>query len=178
MKKTAKERLSAALEKLLQTKPLDDVTVSEIVSSAGLCRKTFYRHFKDKYDLAGYCFSQFFEESFGRITRGEDFDTALLLYLDICEEKGAVMKNAYSSTDINGIYFYDIAMTRRTFEKYLLAKGANIHTPEMQFAIEIASRGGADMVVKWVMGGMAENKVRLKDLIKRTLPLDLLQYLQ
>jgi hypothetical protein len=40
--------------------------------------------------------------------------------------------------DINGLKNYDIQITRKTYEKYLLAQGADINTPEMRFAIEIA----------------------------------------
>ena len=44
----AKEKLSAAIEKLLEKKELDKITVAEIVKEAAVCRKTFYRNFPDK----------------------------------------------------------------------------------------------------------------------------------
>lgn len=109
-------------------KNLDDIHVSEIVAGTSLSRKTFYRHFKDKYDLASWYFAQFYEASFGRITDGLTWEEALLCYLDICQEKYSVLKNAYASRDINGLRGYDIAVTRKTYEKYLTIKGADINS--------------------------------------------------
>lgn len=156
---------------------MDSICVSEIVKKSGVCRKTFYRHFQDKFDLADYYFSQFFEETFGQITSGEDWESALLRYLEICAQKADILSHAYSSMDINGLKNYDIQITRKTYEKYLLAQGADINTPEMRFAIEIASRGGTEMVINWLINGMNEDKVQLMMLIKRTLPMDIAAYL-
>ena len=51
MKHAAKYRLQSAIEKLLQHKKLDDITVSEIIETANVCRKTFYRNYQDRYAL-------------------------------------------------------------------------------------------------------------------------------
>lgn len=174
----AKQKLILAIEELLKKKQLDKITVSEIVDTASICRKTFYRNFADKYDLVDYYFKQFFDETFGQIICGEDFDTALLRYLEICEERAVILVNAYSSVDINGLRNYDIESTKRTYEKYLLEKGANIDTQEMKFAIEIAARGGTDMIIEWLINGMKEDKYNLQRMIKRTLPNDMLKYLK
>lgn len=174
----AKEKLLVVIEKLLYKKPLDEITVTEIILEAGLSRKTFYRNFTDKYDLVEKYFKRFFDESFGQIILGEDFDAALLHYLEICESKANILKNAYSSSDVNGLRNYDIESTRRTYEKYLIDKGADTELPEMRFAIEIASRGGTDMVIDWLVGGMKTDKKQLQMLIKRTLPNDMLKFLE
>ena len=177
MNKTAKEKLLLAMEQLLQHKPLDAIRVSELVRQAGVCRKTFYRHYQDKYALAAAYFADFFDRSFGRIVSGESFDVALLEYLAICEEKAAVLKNLYSSTDLNGLRNVDLLYTRKTYQNYLLEKGADTSDSAMQFAIEIAVRGGTDMVIDWIRNDLPIGKVQLRDLIRRTLPNDLLRYL-
>lgn len=63
---------------------------------------------------------------------------------------------------MNGLRNYDIESTRRTYEKYLLEKGADIYAPEMKFAIEIAVRGGTDMVIEWLLNDMKEDKKTLQ----------------
>lgn len=173
----AKDKLVLAMEELLKKTKLDAITVSQIIDAASVCRKTFYRNFTDKYALADYYFKQFFDNSFGRIADGQDFDTALLQYLEFCEERAVILRNAYSSADVNGLRAYDIESTRRTYEKYLLERGADVNTPEMRFAVEIAARGGTDMVIEWLTDGMVMDKHQLLRLIKRTLPNDLLKYL-
>lgn len=174
----SKERFADSLERLLMKKSLDDILVSEIVAGSSLSRKTFYSHFQDKYDLANWYFAQFFESSFGRITDGVDWEDALLRYLDLYEEKTSILKNAYASHDINGLRSYDIAVTRKTYEKYLSLKEADIDLPNMRFAIEIASRGGTEMIIEWLLKGMKMDKKQLVFLLKQTLPNDILNYIR
>src|SRR5271169_3848994 len=45
------ERLGSALVALIQEKPIDDVTVQEVLDRASVGRSTFYLHFRDKNDL-------------------------------------------------------------------------------------------------------------------------------
>src|SRR5258708_19426815 len=44
-------RLSDALVELMQEKPVDKVTVQEVLDRAGVGRSTFYLHYRDKDDL-------------------------------------------------------------------------------------------------------------------------------
>src|SRR5580692_9297243 len=44
-------RLGGALVALIQEKPINDVTVQEVLDRASVGRSTFYLHFRDKHDL-------------------------------------------------------------------------------------------------------------------------------
>ena len=46
-----KERLFASFERALQSKPVSDITVSEVCSDAGISRKTFYKYYSDPFAL-------------------------------------------------------------------------------------------------------------------------------
>jgi AcrR family transcriptional regulator len=46
-----RERLGAALIALLEEKPIDEVTMREVLDHAGVGRSTFYLHYRDKDDL-------------------------------------------------------------------------------------------------------------------------------
>lgn len=46
-----RDRLGDALLALLRTKPLDAITVQEVLDRAGIARSTFYVHYRDKQDL-------------------------------------------------------------------------------------------------------------------------------
>lgn len=50
--------IAAALRDLLEQKPLEAISVSDIVAKSGLSRKTFYYHFDDKYSLVNWMFYQ------------------------------------------------------------------------------------------------------------------------
>lgn len=45
------ERLGSALVQLITEKPIDDITVQEVLDRASVGRSTFYVHFRDKNDL-------------------------------------------------------------------------------------------------------------------------------
>ena len=46
-----KRALAAALKSLLAERPFAKVSVREICEACGMSRKSFYYHFKDKYEL-------------------------------------------------------------------------------------------------------------------------------
>lgn len=56
MSQVTKRALAASLIKLLSQKPLDKVTVKDIIEDCGVNRQTFYYHFKDIYDLVDWIF--------------------------------------------------------------------------------------------------------------------------
>ena len=50
-RKTAKELLAESFRELAEKKPVDKITIQEIVDNCDYSMATFYRHFRDKYDL-------------------------------------------------------------------------------------------------------------------------------
>ena len=51
MSQITKRALEQSLKNLLQQKPLNKITISDITEDCGISRMTFYYHFKDIYDL-------------------------------------------------------------------------------------------------------------------------------
>lgn len=63
---TVREALAVALLKLMKTKSLEDITISELVNVAGVGRNSFYRNFESKEQmLCGYIiglYEEYFKE--------------------------------------------------------------------------------------------------------------------
>ena len=53
---TTKKELAKAIKKLAKEKPIDKISIGEICSECNLNRKSFYYHFKDKFDLINWIF--------------------------------------------------------------------------------------------------------------------------
>ena len=51
-----KHALSQALKELIKTQPLKKISVGKICEACGMNRKSFYYHFKDKYELINWIF--------------------------------------------------------------------------------------------------------------------------
>ncbi len=62
-----KKAYAAALKELMQEMPYEKITVGQICERYGMSRKSFYYHFKDKYDLVAWIF----DEDFVSLVRGK-----------------------------------------------------------------------------------------------------------
>ena len=67
----AKFRLVTSIGECMKQYPLEDITVDQVARGAGLSRQTFYRHFRDKYDLINWYFDKLLLESFDEM--GESY---------------------------------------------------------------------------------------------------------
>ena len=61
-KELSKKWLADSLIRLMQTKPYEDITISEIAANADLARRTFYRAFSSKNDIIAYIFENLVSE--------------------------------------------------------------------------------------------------------------------
>ena len=59
-----------ALKQCMSKMPVEKITVKEIVEECGTTRQTFYRNFKDKYDLINWYFDKILLESFEHMGEG------------------------------------------------------------------------------------------------------------
>ena len=58
-----KNAMASAMKKLMADKPIKKINVKDITEECGLSRKSFYYHFKDKYDLVNWIFyTEFVQE--------------------------------------------------------------------------------------------------------------------
>lgn len=64
-----KRALASALRELMETTPFAKITVSDICARCSMNRKSFYYHFKDKFDLVNWIYDV---EYLGHVKTGED----------------------------------------------------------------------------------------------------------
>ena len=57
-RKTAREILAESFREIADNKPVDKITVPDIVENCGYSKTTFYRLFKDKYDLMAWDYAK------------------------------------------------------------------------------------------------------------------------
>lgn len=77
-----KRVLANSLKELVREVPLEKITIADICASNGMNRKSFYYHFRDKYDLLKYIFhSEFMIQATANDSDGEEFFYRLCLYL-------------------------------------------------------------------------------------------------
>lgn len=69
-----KQALAGALKELIEEQSFEKISVSDICEGCGMNRKSFYYHFKDKYDLVNWIFDTEFVE----LNQNYDLETHLL----------------------------------------------------------------------------------------------------
>ena len=93
MPKSTKNQIVSTLAELLQTKRLDDITVTELVERCNISRQAFYYHFSDLYGVVDYGIQQFLEEL--ELPSPDRWRAALEKTLTLLRENRALVLNVY-----------------------------------------------------------------------------------
>lgn len=101
--------LSNALKELLEEQPFEKISVSDICDRCHMNRKSFYYHFRDKYDLVNWIFDTEFIE----LTKRHSLD--VLSHTNTFEEQ-------WYGLEIVCGYFYD---NRNFYRRILKVEGQN-----------------------------------------------------
>ncbi len=99
-----KKALADSLKEIMKTVPFEKITVTQICSGCDMNRKSFYYHFKDKYDLVNWIFDTEFSKFATERNLTENYDERILLIEKMCN------------------YFYN---NREFYQKALMIKGQN-----------------------------------------------------
>ena len=75
-----KRALASALKQLMETQPFAKISVTDICEACEMNRKSFYYHFKDKYDLVNWIY---YTECVA-VLREKDYATEWELLQDLC----------------------------------------------------------------------------------------------
>lgn len=90
-----KKMLASSLKKLLESKPLPKVTVSEIIADCKVNRKTFYYHFENVYALLNWMLKQEAIEVIKQMDLITDYEETIYFVLDYIDENEIILKNIY-----------------------------------------------------------------------------------
>ena len=89
-----------AIKGLIKVHPLDKIAVTDIVTRSGMTRQTFYRYFKDKYDLVNWYFEKLVLKSFRQMGDGCSLQEALQLKFAFIKSEHSFFKEAFLASII------------------------------------------------------------------------------
>lgn len=171
--RATKQAIAAALKELMAQKPLDKVTVSEIMDRCGMVRQHFYYHFEDIYDLVRWMFQ---EEAVSLLERQEGallWQEGLLQLFQYLQENRAVCLcalNSLSRTHLKHFFQTDLyAIIGRTVDAVAGEAGCRDeeHLELLTHFYVIALAG---MVESWLLGEIdrtPEELIRFADTLLR-----------
>lgn len=157
MSDITKHALAASLKKLLAQKPIDKITVKDIVEDCGVNRHTFYYHFQDIYELIEwFCY----DEAENILGTHKTFDTWKDgfhdLYAYLHQNKDIVM-NAYNSNYRNYLDKYICSLVRPYILEFLhiQGEGMDISDEKMDFIADTYTFGIVSVAMDWIANDLS-----------------------
>lgn len=157
IEKDTKIIIANSFKKLVNKKPIEKITVSDITKEANISRQTFYRHFLDKYDLMNWYFDKILLESFDHMGEGRTLYECLYKKFVFIKEERLFFKEAFRLDDKNCLKDHDFELIYDFYAKRINEKGHHELDDDIKFLLEMYCNGSIFMTVKWVMNDCLED---------------------
>lgn len=179
-RKTAKEILAESFQELAESKSIDKITVKDITDNCGYSTATFYRQFKDKYDLIAWQYTRGVAKIMDRIGA------------DNYEWKQTLVDGAYSfqknkeyltnlllhTSGHDQFIFYMTEINFNELKKYILESSG---LEELDMKTEMYARqycmGTVCLTCEWIFGKYPVSPEELAEIFEKSLPEPLQPYL-
>ena len=165
MSKNTKYVLGDSLKKLLQKKPLNKITVTEIVNDCSMNRMTFYYHFKDIYDLADWTLQEVLHTAIADNRTHDNWQQGFLNLLDVLKAHQPLILNVYRAIDREQVERY----MRREVEALLLpvveeqAAGLQISEKGKHMVAIFYTYAFMGIVLEWIQRNMQASPQEVAD---------------
>ena len=146
----AKFRLVTSIGECMKQYPLEDITVDQVARGAGLSRQTFYRHFRDKYDLLNWYFDKLLLESFDEMGSGRTVREGLDRKFAFIQEEHLFFFAAFQNDDQNNLKEHDFQMIFDFYKDLIRKKGGTIDEAFTRL-LEMYCQASVYMTVEWVL---------------------------
>ena len=172
-RKTTKETLAESFQEIAAVKKANKITVSDIVRNCGMSPATFYRHFRDKYDLIAWIYEQWCEEIFhrfdGRPDRKEQIYAA---WVRLCWEKKEFLKNLIENTDgYDSFILRMVEVDVRLIENDIVFLGGrDALTEKVHLKIYLYSAGMARLMSAWLLGRITAEPDEITEVLLEMIP--------
>ena len=167
MSNRTKKDLEAALKRQLLKKPLDKITINDLVNDCGISRMTFYYHFQDIYDLTEWvCIEDAREALQGKKTYDTWQEGFLQIFEAVYENKPFIM-NVYRSVEKERIERFLNQLTSGLIRGVVDEKAEGIDIPEekLQFIADFYTYSFVGIMLDWIQQGMkADYKQIVEDI--------------
>lgn len=160
---TTKRALAASLKKLLAEKPLDKITVVDIVEDCEVNRQTFYYHFQDIYDLIEWIF---LTETTRVLDGKKTYDTwqqGFLQVFDYVLENKPLMVNVYHSVRRDELerYLYEVTCHLLMGVVEEQAAGLSVREEDKQFIADFYKYAFVGLLLDWIRRGLTDDPTRI-----------------
>ena len=165
-----KFQIADAAKQLMHSHDLEKITVGQICSLANVSRQTFYRNFKDKYDLVNWYFEKLAQKSFKQMGVSCSLKEGLTKKFVFLKNEKAFFTQAFKSDDVNSLKEYDYQCILKFYTDIINKKLEGEMDSQTFFALKVYCSGSISMTVEWVKNGMKTSPEEMADMLIAALP--------
>ena len=161
----AKREICAALKTLMAQKPLNKISIAEIMQSCGMARQHFYYHFEDIYDAVRWMFDQ---EAVALLRQHEGvmlWQDGLLQLFQYLQENRAVCLCALHSISreyLKRFFQTDVhVIIQGTIERIVEELNCRVSDGEVDLLTKFYVGALASMMEEWLLGNIPETPEEL-----------------
>ena len=147
-------KLAEALACLMETQPFDKISTSDILKRSGVSRSTFYRKYRDKYDLLTNNYQLLLDATLGMIPKGWSYKKSFFQLYRALLGHPSFFKNALASREPNGLRNYILQQSYEIFSFLLQAQGVDMEDEYYRLLLRGYVEGALEVTCIWVQQGM------------------------
>ena len=156
MSSSTKEALAAALKQMMTVKPMDKITIKDLVEICGVNRQTFYYHFDDVYDLLEWVFEEDANRVLPREVVYEHWREDVFIFMQYLQDNSSFTLNVYNSNSRIYMLRYleeKMAACIRSFA-VIVSEGMNIDRQDFEFVVTFYAKCAIGFISQWMDLGM------------------------
>lgn len=165
--------MTVSLKKILKSKPLSKITISEICIDCGVNRKTFYYHFQDVFDLFRWMLDQEALETVKSADLINDYEDVLPFIIDYVDENRNLLTSAYNALGREGMKRFLISdlksVTKLLISEFETKIGKFLDPHFRDFLCDFYTNALVGILINWVNNSITLNKEELMEYLVLTL---------
>lgn len=162
LNQSIKEAVFEALLQMLSTKSLDEISISQLVKKAGICRATYYRNFDSKEDILiqymNLIYEEFFKNSNYTYERKSNESAYNFIYHRLCFIKKH--KNFFIILNKENILYSVLYQTDLTYLQHLFQYQQQDDILE-SYQVAIGVGTTTAIINEWITNGFKETEQEL-----------------
>ena len=154
-RKTSKEILAESFREVAERKNIDKITVKDITDNCGYSPATFYRQFRDKYDLIAWDYARELKNILSEVNGSKtEWHNALLCVANFFQERKVYLANLFLHT--SGLESFIAYMQEVHFQSLKdiveKASGSSSIDALTEMCIRLYVLGSVQFTCEWILG--------------------------
>lgn len=179
-RKTSKEILAESFREVAERKNVDKITVKDVTENCGYSPATFYRQFRDKYDLIAWDYSRELKSILSGMNGSKaEWHHVLLRVAKLFQERKVYLANLFLHT--SGLESFIAYMQEVHFQRLKdiveKASGSKPMDALTEMYIRLYILGTVQFTCEWILGKFEATARDLAMVFEQTLPPPLQKYL-